>query len=74
MKKRGEEKTVPRYVVDRMARLKPVGYSHKEVVNSQGIKDVVYTPHVGLKYDFSVVRDPSPHGDSWLRSALAERS
>lgn len=71
--RRGETKTVPRYVVDRLARMKVSRYTHVEKLNAEGIKDVVYTEITALKYDFMVTRDSNRHGDSWLRSALAER-
>jgi hypothetical protein len=71
--KRGETKVVPRYVADRLARMKVTRYTHAEVLNNEGIKDVVYTPITSLKYDFMVTKDGNRHGDSWLRSILAER-
>lgn len=71
--RRGETKVVPRYVVDRLARMKVSRYTHREVVNNEGIKDVVYGEITALKYDFMVTKDPNRYGDSWLRSALAER-
>jgi hypothetical protein len=70
--RRGEVKTVPRYFADHMLRLKETSYSQKEVVNSEGIKDILNIPHTGLKYDFSIERDDSPHADSWKRAVLAE--
>jgi hypothetical protein len=73
MFRRGETKVVPRYVVDRLARMKVTRYEHREAVNAEGVKDVVYTPITALKYDFMVTRDGNRYGDSWLRSALAER-
>lgn len=73
MFRRGETKTVKRMFVDRMARLKSTTYDHEEVTNSEGIKQIVYKPSTALRYDFSVVRDDNPLGDSWLRSTLAER-
>lgn len=71
--RRGERKVVPRYVVDRLARMKVSRWTHQEQVNSEGVKDVVYKEIVSLKYDFMVTRDMNRYGDSWLRSALAER-
>ena len=53
--------------------LKSTTYDHEEVTNSEGIKQIVYKPSTALRYDFSVVRDDNPLGDSWLRSTLAER-
>lgn len=71
--RRGETKTVKRYIVDRMLRLKETVYSQQEVVNKDGIKDIVNIPHTALKYDFSVEHDPSPHAQAWLRAVMAER-
>lgn len=71
--RRGEQKTVPRFVVDRLARCKPTTYTDREVINEDGIKDIVYTPHVGVRYPFSVIHDPHPRGPDWLRHTLAEQ-
>lgn len=70
--RRGETKTVPRYFVDRLARLKETTFTQREVVNSEGIKQMVYDPHTGLKYDFAVVRDNHPRGADWLNHTLME--
>ncbi len=70
--RRGETKTVKRFIVDRMLRLKETVYSQKEVVNSEGIKDILQIPQTALKYDFSIERDDNPLGDSWKRHTLAE--
>lgn len=70
--RRGESKTVKRYFVDRLARLKETGYAQREVVNSEGIKDIVHDSRTGLKYDFAVIRDDHPRGADWLKHVLAE--
>lgn len=70
--RRGETKTIPRYFVDRLARLKVTGYSQREVINTEGIKDILHDPHTGLKYDFAVVSDPHPRGREWLDHVLME--
>lgn len=70
--RRGETKTVSRNFVDRLARLKTTIYSQREVINHEGIKDIVYDEHTGLKYDFAVVRDDHPRGAEWLKHVLAE--
>ena len=70
--RRGETKTVKRHFVDLMLRLKETAYSQKEVINAEGIKDILHVPRTGLKYDFSIERDDSPHADSWKRAVLAE--
>lgn len=70
--RRNEKKVVKRRFVDLLARLKPTTYTQQEVTKSDGVKDIVYHPHTGLRYPFSVVRDPHPRGGDWLRSVLAE--
>ena len=70
--RRGETKTVPRYIADRMLRLKQTVYSQKEVINSEGIKDILHIPHTALLYDFSIDRDDNPMGKSWQQAVLAE--
>lgn len=70
--RRGETKTVKRYFVDHMLRLKQTVYTQKEVVNAEGIKDILNIPHTALKYDFSIERDTNPLGESWKRAVLAE--
>lgn len=70
--RRGESKTVKRYFVDHMLRLKETVYSQKEVINSEGIKDILHIPHTALKYDFAIERDNNPLGRSWQRAVLAE--
>ena len=70
--RRGETKTVPRYFVDRMMRLKETRYSQKEVLNAEGIKDIIQIPITSLKYDFSITRDANPIGKAWERAVLAE--
>ncbi len=70
--RRGETKTVPRYFVDRLLRLKQTVYSQKEVVNAEGVKDILHIPHTALKYDFAMVKDTNPLGPSWERAVAAE--
>ncbi len=70
--RRGETKTVPRFIVDRLLRLKETVYTQKEVVNAEGVKDIVNIPHTALKYDYAITRDDNPLGKSWERSVLAE--
>jgi hypothetical protein len=70
--RRGETKTVPRYIVDRLARMKITGYTQRELMNAEGIKDIAYDAHTGLKYDFAVVSDSHPRGADWLRHTLLE--
>lgn len=69
--RRGEVKTVPRYVVDHICRMKVTGYIDKEVFNEEGIKQIQHVPHTGLKYDFAMVQDNNPMGEHWLKATLA---
>lgn len=69
--RRGETKTVPRYVVDHMARMKVTSYIDQEVFNSEGIKQIVHIPHTAMKYDFAMVKDDNPMGEHWLKATLA---
>jgi hypothetical protein len=69
--RRGETKTVPRYVVDHMARLKVTSYTDREAFNAEGIKQILHEPHTGMKYDFAMVRDDNPMGEHWLKATLA---
>lgn len=70
---RGETKTVKRYFVDRLMRLKETVYGQDMVINKEGIKSYVYPASTGLKYDFAIIRDDNPLGKSWERAVLAER-
>ena len=70
--RRGETKTVKRYIVDRLMRLKVTRYEQREVINPEGIREYLHIPVTGLKYDFSIIRDDNPLGKSWERAVLAE--
>ena len=70
--RRGEQKTLPRYFVDRLMRLKVTTFSQKETTNAEGIRDYLHIPHTGLKYDFAIIRDDNKLGRSWERAVLAE--
>jgi hypothetical protein len=70
---RGETKTVKRYFVDRLMRMKQTRYTQKEVLDEQGIKQMVNIPHTSIKYDFAITRDDSPHSKPWQRAVLAEQ-
>ena len=70
--RRGETKTVKRYFVDRLMRLKQTVYGQELVINKEGIKSYVYPPSTGLKYDFAIIRDDNPLGKPWERAVLAE--
>ena len=71
--RRGETKTVKRYFVDLLMRLKQTVYGQDLIINKEGIKSYVYPPSTGLKYDFAIIRDDNPLGKPWERAVLAER-
>lgn len=70
--RRGETKTVPRYIVDRLARMKQTTYTQQEVTAGDGARNIVNIPTTSLKYDFSVENDPHPRGREWLQATMAE--
>lgn len=72
MFRRGETKTVKRFIVDHLLRLKETVYTQQEIINAEGIRQFVHIPHTALKYDFAIVRDDNPMGKSWERGVLAE--
>lgn len=69
--RRGETKTVPRYVVDHIARMKTTVYTDKEVFNDEGVKQILHVPSTALVYDFAMVKDDNPMGEHWLKATLA---
>lgn len=62
---------VPRYIVEGLARAKPVHYANEEY-DENGEKGTRWPSRTGLRYGFSVIRDPHPRGGDWLRSVLAQ--
>ncbi|HXE49572.1 MAG TPA: hypothetical protein VN663_14430 [Ramlibacter sp.] len=71
--RRGETKTVKRYIVDHMLRMKETRYTQREIMDEEGIRQIVNVPHTALKYDFSVIRDDNPRGGDWLKWTLAQK-
>jgi hypothetical protein len=69
--RRGETKTVPRYVVDHIARMRTTVYTDKEVFNAEGVKQILHVPTTAMVYDFAMVKDDNPMGEHWLRATLA---
>jgi len=68
---RGEEKTVPRFVVEGLARAKPVGYRNEPFKMQDGSDSVRWPKRAGLRYSFATIGD-SPKGNAWLKSVLAQ--
>ena len=69
---RGQTVVVARKFVEGLARAKPVMYENKEYTDAEGVRQVEYPSRSGLRYSFSVVRDPNPIGANWLKSVLAQ--
>jgi len=71
--RRGENKTVPRYVADHMLRMKRTIYVQKDAVNADGVKDILHQSRTSLKYPFMLVRDASPNSQAWFKFTSALR-
>ena len=71
--RRGENKTVPRYVADHMLRMKRTIYVQKEASNNEGVKDILHQARTSLKYPFMLVRDASPNSQAWFKFTSALR-
>lgn len=69
---RGKQYTVPRYIVEGLARAKPVHFRNQEYTDEDGVKGVKWPSSTGLRYGFSVIQDPHPRGGDWLKSVLAQ--
>lgn len=70
--RRGETKTVPRYFVDRLMRMKQTVFGQEMKTNSEGVQSYQYPPSTAIKYDFAILRDDNPLGKSWERAILSE--
>jgi len=70
--RRGETKTVPRYFVDRLMRMKLTVFGQEMKVNSEGEKSYQYPASTAIKFDFAILRDDNPLGKSWERAILSE--
>lgn len=68
---RGEEKTVPRFVVEGLARAKPVGFRNETFKMNDGSDSVRWPKRAGLRYSFATIGD-SQKGNAWLKSVLAQ--
>lgn len=70
--KRGETKTVKRYIVETLARAKPVRFRNQEFTMDDGTRAFRYPSNTGLRYPFSIVHDPHPKGADWIKAVLAQ--
>lgn len=69
---RGQTKTVPRFVIETLARAKPINYTNEEYTMPDGERAVRWPSATGLRYGFSVIQDPHPRGGDWLKSVLRQ--
>lgn len=70
--RRNERKTVPRYIVEGLARAKPIGYSNEEYYKPDGTRDIRWPTRRGERYPFAVFHDPNPDGARWLQQVRAQ--
>lgn len=68
----GETKVVPRYIIEQLARAKPVHYANVQKTGSDGVEYIANPGTRGLRYPFSVLQDDNPIGQSWLNVVLAQ--
>lgn len=68
----GETKTVQRKFVEGLCRAKSTAYTNREADDGKGGRKYVYDPRSGLRFGFSVMRDPHPKGASWLEHTLRQ--
>lgn len=71
--RRGEEKIVPRYFVEGLARAKRTGFKNVLKVDPMtGEQEYVYPAHTGLRYPFEIIEDKNPNGREWLKAVLRQ--
>ena len=69
---RGEEATVKRKYVERLARAKITTYTQRKQRDSNDNEIYVQVPHTALIYPFEVVEDANPRGRDWLRAIVSD--
>ena len=69
---RGETKTVPRYIVEGLARAKPSTFKNVEYTDEDQIRKVKWPSTSGLRHPFSVIQDQHPRGPDWLAHVLRQ--
>ena len=68
------EYTVPRYIVEGLARAKPHTFGNEEYIDPKdGVMKVRHPVRMGVRYPFQVRRDDNPRGPAWLAGVLSER-
>lgn len=68
---RGERRKVPRFVVETLARARPVHYGNEEYMNDKAERAVRNPTRRGLRYPFAVIQD-SERGREWLRGIASQ--
>ena len=68
---RNHQYLVPRYIVETLARAKPVNYENESFRNNDGMTDYRQRERKGLRYGFAVTED-TPQGKAWLKRVLSE--
>lgn len=70
---RGQTKTVARKFVEGLCRAKPVGFRWEEYTRDDGSRAVRYPSRTGLRYPFSIVKDPNPRaGQEWANRIIRQ--
>ena len=69
---RDQTVVVKRYFVEGLARAKPVHYVNEPYAMANGDRGVRYPSRRGLRYPFTVMKDPNPQGQGWLKAVLAQ--
>lgn len=69
---RGQPVRVPRYMVERLARSRPVSIKTKNNPDPSADVGMLTVSKTGFDYPFSVNHDPHPKGRAWLARVVAE--
>lgn len=68
---RGQRYQIKRYILEGLARCRPVHYSNEEY-REGNIDKVRWPSRRGVRYPFQVVEDKNPAGQEWLRRVMLE--
>lgn len=69
---RGQEITIRRKFVERLARARRTKIRTEEVRDANGDRATAVKRQTALQYPFQVVEDRNPKGPAWLKSVLAD--
>lgn len=67
----GRQYTVPRYIVEGLARARPVHYLNQEGFNSRGERVVKNPSRRSLRHPFNVIQD-TQRGREWLSAVMSQ--